>query len=238
MKTKTNFTIKSNGLNMSGVIDFPTSKSSGKTVLVIHAYKSHKDRQTYIDIKDICIELGHNVVRIDLYGQGKSEGELADLDFTKTMNNIADTSYYLQQQFGIDLADIILVGASFSADPCLLYCASYPEISDLILISPGLGKTLANGVNNSRRELFYDKISDFANISYSQFKQKLLTLETTVQIIHGENDQVVPLSQSQELVELIHNCDLQVLEDFGHRPDNQQEAKLRMAKFKQLIQAV
>lgn len=228
------FFIQSNGKKLAGVRNFVKAKSK-YTAIILPGYKSVKEKKTYEDIKNLCVDLNINSIRIDTYGHGESAGSLDCINFEKVVNNLKDVVEYLKSSKDISSEELVIIANSFAADPSLEFCAIYGKIDNLILISPGLGTKLAKTKKNSRRENFYDKIIDFTGIKYSDFVYHLKRLKTNVHIFHGTADKRVPYSQSLELCEYIPICKLYPAEGFGHKPTSRKQIKYRLKVLQNIL---
>lgn len=126
------------------VADWYPAAGATKTVLLVHMLPAAKE--SYADLAKILNSAGISALAIDLRGHGESTaGPSGKLDFqtfspSEHQSSIADLEaaiVWLNQQ-GFPTDKISLVGASIGANLSLQAAAGHPEITKIILLSPGL----------------------------------------------------------------------------------------------------
>jgi pimeloyl-ACP methyl ester carboxylesterase len=226
------------GAGICGILSAPTRKSGGEAVLLCHGFASSKDSSTNLRLEEFLKARGIHSLRFDFFGHGESGGEFADITVSQAVADIKAAHEYLlrrgYRRFG-------LVGSSFGGLASILTAPDLAGLGWLALKSP---------VSDYLSRLFekegewdvtlwkrrgYHSYTDYEGRErrlhyrfYQDASQKSgydaapdITVPTL--IVHGEEDETVPLSQSIRLAELIADCRLEVMAGADHgysQPDH------------------
>jgi predicted alpha/beta hydrolase family esterase len=136
------------------------------------------------------------LISYDYSGYGRSEGKVSEKEIYSDIDEVAK---FAKDDLGILPCDLILFGHSLGSAPTVHLAAKneYRNIKAIIFISP-----IASGVKLVSPELDFNKIDKmdvFSNL------KKITDVHCPIFIIHGEKDQVVPISQSKEMSKFIKN---------------------------------
>jgi pimeloyl-ACP methyl ester carboxylesterase len=127
------------GIDIVG--DYYDGRPSKKGALLLHMMPT--DRKSWWDFALQLEDAGFRVFAIDLRGHGESTGgpngykKFKNNDHQKSILDIEAGIMFLETE-GIELGEIVLVGASIGANLALRYAAEHPEIKAAVLLSPGL----------------------------------------------------------------------------------------------------
>lgn len=91
-------------------------------------------QRTQVEIARALHAKGINTLHIDYYGTGDSGGELYEIDFQNTINDINKIVHYVKKNYSP--SKIILFGLRFGADVALHVSQTLPELDTLILYEP------------------------------------------------------------------------------------------------------
>ena len=162
----------------------------GITILVMHGNFGVLPR--YTDDAELLRQSGFNVLLFNFRGFGMSDG------FTKSEVTLdldaAAALHYLTRERGIAATSIAFLGASLGA-PVAASLATRSPCRAVVLIS-----TVASAKRQAERDwpwlpsFFLDMLrSPFDTVAHVK------RAKCPVLVIHGANDQVVPISQAQEV---------------------------------------
>ncbi|MFH0713585.1 MAG: alpha/beta fold hydrolase [Candidatus Micrarchaeota archaeon] len=221
----------SRGLKLCGILEAPNPKN--KTLLVmIHGYASGKEGETYVKTADITAAHGRNSFRFDLAGNFESEGKFEEQTIT-TM--IADTLAAIAFLKTKGFTKFELLGSSAGGLVALIV-ASQMKIEKIALIAP-----VSNYVEQRTKKYGEAKIKEWKEkgynyydagkrgkfkVNYSAFEDMHNYLDTytrvekikcPVLILHGDKDEDVSLSDSEELVKHLQKGKLIVLKGADHK---------------------
>ncbi len=174
-------------------------------------------------VADMVVELGHTSVRMSAW-EGEDEVNTKTLRYLYTEIESA-TNYLVENGF----EEIMMIGKSFGGALVLAY--KHPHVTKKIMWAPAIG--IAEEQNLS---LFLDtplkKISHLLDIHMSF--EDVRTDDARLCIIHGTDDSVVPLENSQKIIEASENGLLEIIEGADHSfktPEQESELLLRTKRF-------
>ena len=151
-------------------------------------------------------DLGYDLFLVDYRGFGKSEGELEEeADMTEDLQAVYD---YLKTEFTED--QIILAGYSLGSGPAS-YLAANNNPGAVVLVAPYTSLT-------DMKNRFFWIFPDFL-LKYELDNRTNLARSTSpAYILHGTNDELIPLAMGQELEDLDPGrIKLVELNGVGHR---------------------
>lgn len=212
------------------------SKTPKGTAILMHGRRSSKDSKTYIHINKIFLAHGFQTIRFDFRGHGESSGAPNWQDYG-VLDQLEDVRIVISFLEKNDLLSkpLILLASSFAAESALLYSAEDKEVKQIILVSPGMGKNSSGTKNNFYRKEWWDNNIQTTQINFESYKQKLNKIKSPVHVLHGIDDESIPLSMSQELIKLIPNAELYRIEGGKH---NFKENKNAMHKRIKIIHEI
>ena len=88
------FYINSDGIRLHAKLDRTTGTDRGPLCILIHGFTGHMEEDHIITAKDAMLDSGVSVLRVEMYGHGKSDGEFRDHTLYKWVTNaLAVISY-------------------------------------------------------------------------------------------------------------------------------------------------
>lgn len=218
----------SHGKKIFGNIYLPQDEAGSKPLLIY----SHGAGQSADEADKICrgaASMGLMAYAFDFRGGSKtsrSEGDHLRMSAKTEQSDLDDVLGRLLQDPAVDKDRVFLIGHSLGAFVSSLEgCANPRKIKGMILIAP------AYNMPDVAKMYYpdYNKIADstviygtvlgrkfFEDIHGMDPYRKASKFPGDVLIIHGDEDEVVPLSYSQKAAELFPSCTLKVYPGTGH----------------------
>ena len=212
------FTFKDeSGRYVSAILSRPSPNATGVVVLC-HGFLSNKNSTTNKTLTRMLNEAGLATFRFDFFGQGESEGPFEDITVTRSVGQAHGSIDFVRSQ---GYENIGLVGSSFGGLVAILTTAQRQDIACLALKCPvvdfaeefrlefGPGElarwqstdTIPNLMGGAGRiRLKYEMYEDcLRNIAYEPASK----IVAPTLIVQGARDELVPLHQSQRLLEAL-----------------------------------
>jgi hypothetical protein len=220
------------GNRLCGILANPTSNKDRPIMILCHGFSTSKDSYTYVRLEDILNGKGISTFRFDFFAHGESEGEFEDITISEAVDDILNAIKFMKE---LGYSKIGLVGSSFGGIASVIVASKTDDLFILALKSPvsdDLGKLVAQ---ESRQEIETWKERGFIyyisgdgrglklNYSFFEDDEKVNGYETAKKIkiptfiVHGDNDESVPIEQSKKIVGLIENSRLEIIEGADHR---------------------
>ena len=238
--------IPDGGIILSAVLETPDGLPETERcplVILLHGFGSAKNRIHTIQAAEAMRDRGFATLRLDLFGHGESGGEfrqhtlhrwiantLAAVDFVR---NMGYTNLYLSGHSQGGLAAALAAGMETD------------RIRGLVLRAPGF--MIPRGARKGELLGFRfdpDHIPDTVDLpqgvtldgNYIRVAQTVHAEEAVdrfkgpVLIIHGDEDDVVPLKDSREAAARYADCELAVMEGETHHFDRRPEEMQRLIR--------
>ena len=220
------------GNRLCGILANPTSNKNGPIMILCHGFSTSKDSSTYVRLEKILNGKGISTFRFDFFAHGESEGEFEDITISEAVDDILNAIRFLKE---LGYSKIGLVGSSFGGLASVIAASKTDDLFVLALKSPvsdDLGKLVAQ---ESRQEIETWKEKGFIyytsgdgrglrlNYSFFEDDEKVNGYEAAKKIkiptfiVHGNNDESVPIEQSKKIVGLMENSRLGIIEGADHR---------------------
>lgn len=199
-------------------------------VIIIHGLTGQMDEAQLEGVRDAAHATGCASLRVDMYGHGKSDGEFSNHNLLEWQSEIL---YIIDYARGLDfVTDIYLAGHSQGGLAVILAAGmKADQIKALIPISPA---TLI--VSESLKGYFFGTKFDQNNLPESihfwdtfdikanyfrvartlHVDEAIDSYDGPVLVVHGTNDESVPVSYGIEVAEKYKNSTLALIEDDSH----------------------
>ncbi len=224
-----NLTIMDDGIQLSAVLERPSADRC-PLVIVLHGFSSNKDKAHTVAACEAMREAGFATLRFDLYGHGDSGGEFKNHTIYKWISN---TLAVLDCVRGWDfVSDIYLSGHSQGGLVSLLVGGMAPDlIKGLILRAPAFIIPRCAREGNMHGFAFDplrvpEEIEIFKGLTlranYARVAQTIHAEDAVdrfpgpVLLIHGDEDNIVPLEDSLIAAKRYQNCQLSVIPGETH----------------------
>ncbi|WP_026523171.1 MULTISPECIES: alpha/beta hydrolase [unclassified Butyrivibrio] len=230
--------ITDDGIRLNAKIDMPKNGAEKCPLcIIIHGFTGHMEERHIIAAQEAMNEVGFATLRVEMYGHGNSDGEFKDHTLYKWLTNaMAVMDYAKTLDF---VTDIYVAGHSQGGLTAMLLAGmERDKIKALLPLSPALvildgarkGNLLGQPFDPDHipDELFsWDGRSLSGN--YVRAAQTLHVEEAIekydgpVLIVHGDEDEAVPVQYSIDAAKLYKNCKLVLIPGDTHCYDNSLE---------------
>lgn len=229
---KKNFFESRQGIKICGLLSNPTSSLKTLVTVSCHGFLSSKESRTNALLEEILVEAGLSMLRFDFFGHGESGGDFAELTISESVDDVLSAIGFLKQS---GYKRVGLVGSSFGGMASLLAASQSTDLVFLALKSPVVdypnmmkflygeamleewrkkGFADVQGPDEQTYKLSYAFYEDStAHDGYEACER--ISIPTL--IIHGDQDETVPVNQSQKASRLIKDCRLEIIEGGDHR---------------------
>lgn len=178
------------GYTLSAI--YEGTKENAPVVVYCHGYGSGKDGESSADLSQKLVASGLSVYRFDFTGCGQSEGKLSELTPDQGQDDLKSAVANLGKE------NFALFGSSFGGYTSLIFASTNP------VLALGLKAPVSNypAVMKKKGNEKENKALDFTQEAYKYDIYKLAkNIKAPTLIVHGNNDDDVPLAQSQKLLE-------------------------------------
>ena len=222
----------SKGLKLCSILSNPTSSKEKPIIILCHGFSASKNSHTYVRLQEILNKYQISTFRFDFFGHGESEGKFEDITISEAVDDILNAIKFLKNQ---GYTKIGLVGSSFGGIASLMAASKTDDLFILALKSPVSNYEEKEYATKSKEELEewrnrgfryyvsgdgrklklnYTFFEDFKNNNGYEAAKKI---KIPTLIVHGDNDESVPIEQSKKTASLIENCKSEIIEGADHR---------------------
>ena len=215
------FYITSEGLKLHAKLDRSGNEEKGPLCILIHGFTGHMEENHIIAAQKAMNDAGVSVLRVEMYGHGKSEGEFKDHTLYKWVTNALDVVKYAKT---LDfVTDLYLCGHSQGGLLTMLVggmCSD--DLKAIIPLSPAWmipetarkGSLLGQDFNplHIPEKIVADgwELSgDYIRVAQTiHVEDEIARFTGPVLIIHGDDDETVPYSYAEKAAELYKDAKL------------------------------
>ena len=72
------FYIDCDGIKLHAKLERPNDEAKGPLCILVHGFTGHMEEDHIVGAKNAITECGVSVLRVEMYGHGKSDGEFKD----------------------------------------------------------------------------------------------------------------------------------------------------------------
>jgi pimeloyl-ACP methyl ester carboxylesterase len=228
------FFTNSLGLRLSGILSRPVQTHKLPLVIMCHGFGSDKNNDLNQLLVQQLDQLSIASLRFDFMGHNDSEGDIAHVTVSQGVDDLRSTVQSLERYAWIDHSAVGLFGHSYGGDVVLRYAADYNQAKVIALLAPvsdysrvkerkfgaqGIREWKTRGyapedANGSIVPLSYEFYEDAKSHNTYELAQRI---NVDCLILHGGEDDVVPLKQSQALAEALGpRSQLHIINKAGH----------------------
>lgn len=225
------FTIMDDGIPLQAELDLP-EKAEGKkipVVVLLHGFTGYKEEPHLLAVSRALTEAGAAVLRADLYGHGKSGGQFRKHTLYKWISNaMALIDYAAKLDFA---SGLYLCGHSQGGLTAMLTAPMESDrIRGVIALSPACmipadareGRLLGLPFDPEHVPDYLawsDRKLDGSYIRVAQsirVEEAIDRYEGPVLIVHGDQDNAVPVKYGMEAAQRYRNCELIIISGDDH----------------------
>lgn len=225
------FYITDDGIRLHAKLDQPTDAGEKMPLMILfHGFTGHMEEEHIIRTKDVALETGIAVLRIDLYGHGGSDGAFEDHTLYKWVTNgLAVIEYAKKLDF---VTDLYICGHSQGGMLTVLLAGMCQDVFKAVIpMSPAvmipeaarsgslLGSSFDPEAIPEYMELMEGRRLKGNYIRVAQtihVEDEIDRYHGPVCIIHGDADQAVPYSYGVKAAERYANGQLKTVAGADH----------------------
>lgn len=237
METK-EFYLEHDGCRIHCKLDYPDRMKSEEDrvplLILEHGFTGHMEERHITGIAEHVRKLGFAVLRVELYGHGKSDGAFRDHTILKWVNQMmAVIDYAASRSF---VTELYLAGHSQGGLTAILVGAlEHDRLKAILPLSPAIvildgakqGNMLGAAFDpNDIPDEIHMPNGRVLGGNYFRAAQMLPVEEAIrrydrpVLIVHGSADETVPVKYAYDAAEKYKNCTLKIIEGDTHCYDH------------------
>lgn len=222
--------IDDHGTNLHIKLDIPETKGTCPVLILVHGFTGHMEEEPLLAVRDAAVRAGFAVLRAELYGHGKSGGDFRDHTILKWMENAEAVTEYAKS---LPFADrIVFCGHSQGGLLAVLLGKTCPHAyAGLLELSPGVSIPDDMRQGNLLGERFDpdhipDEIPTWEDLTLSaEYIRTMRDIDPyeaarsypgPVMIIHGSEDEIIPLDDVCRLAQAYPDGELKIIEGDDH----------------------
>lgn len=205
------------GLELSGYLELPLNNRPHSFVLFAHCFTCNKNYFAVKNIARAMSQKGYGVLRFDFSGLGESDGEFSETTFSGNVEDLLAAAAFLERDYK---APSLLVGHSLGGAAVIFAAKELPSVKAVVTIgapsSPvhvrhllksnldeieekGIAEVNVGGRNFSIKKDFLNDINTHDLGSFAKQLNKAFL------ILHSPQDQVVEISNAEELYKSVRH---------------------------------
>ena len=249
MRKQTYF-LTDQGIKLSGILSTSGEDTKNLMVVLAHGFGTSKDSRTFLRLEEPLNSYGISIFRFDFFGHGESEGSFSAITVSEAVRDILAALDYVREA---GYQRIGLVGSSFGGLAALVAAVQVPDLCLLALKSPVSDYISRLFVNRDGHDLeawkkqgyilIPDGEGQHTKLNYSFYldAEKVSGYEAAAGIcaptliVHGDQDESVPVEQSRKLAQMIPNCRLEILKGADHRYSQERDFAAMLTLIREFI---
>ncbi len=218
-------TFENNGQQLVGILHVPDEPHRGEkipAIIMFHGFTGNRTEahRLFAQVARNLCNAGFVVLRFDFRGSGDSQGEFEDMTVPGEVSDAEKSLDFIRDQSWVDEKRIGVIGLSLGGRVAAILASEDKRVKFVVLLSPALGplrekfispmgeealERLRSGeavrVSNGwyLKKSFFDTLDDPIPLNVMNM------IKAPVLIVHGDNDQVVPIETSKKGYEIIKN---------------------------------
>ncbi len=249
------FYIENDGRKIHCKLEYPetlkTSEDKCPLMIWVPGFTGHIEEAHMVGIARHVVSLGYAVMRVELYGHGKSDGEFQNHTILKWIDQMLTVvDYAAELPF---VSDLYLAGHSQAGLLTIILGAMEQDrvkailpLAPAIVIRDAANEGIMFGAKfNPKNIPGKIDMGDGRMLLSNYFRvAQLLPVEECIRrfdkpvlIVHGDEDDAVPVEYAYEAAKLYQNCTLKIIKGDNHCYDNHlDEACKAVAEFLEKVQ--
>ncbi len=229
------FYIQDDGIKLHSKLDMPegiTEDGGGKCplVIVIHGLTGHMEETHIVAVSELLNSMGFATLRVEMYGHGRSGGDFHEHNLMKWLNNaMTVTDYARKLPF---VTDLYACGHSQGGAAVIFLAGMMPEyfravmpLSPATMIPEGSRKGYGFGYSFDTEHIPEEvPVNAVQKVSGNYIRAaQMLDIDWAIRryngpvlIVHGDEDEAIPVSFSEKTAEKYTNAELVVVSGDDH----------------------
>ena len=223
------FYIDNDGIQLHAKLDMPKEAEKCPLMILFHGLTGHMEEEHIVAAMHTAIEADYAVLRVELYGHGQSGGKFEDHTLFKWITNgLAVIDYAKTLDF---VTDLFVCGHSQGGLLTMLLAGMKPQdIKAIIPMSPAIvitdgarkGSMLGMEFDPDNIPEMFDPKDKHLNGNYFRVAQMIheddaiRRYHKPVLLIHGDDDQAVPVHYSMDAADKYDHARLVIIPDDDH----------------------
>ena len=194
------FYIDCDGIKLHAKLDFPEGFEKGPLCILIHGFTGHMEEDHIVAVQKAINKAGVAVLRAEMYGHGKSDGQFENHTLYKWVTNaLAVVDYAKTLDFVTDL-----------------YLCGHSQGGLLTMLIGGMCNTAFKAIIPLSPAWMIPEICREGSVLDQTFDVNNIPETGPVLIVHGEADEVVPFFYGEKAAKLYKNAKLVPIKDDDH----------------------
>jgi uncharacterized protein len=204
--------VNSRSDKIAGVLHHAADTRKGAAAILCHGMESNKNSAKLIFLAEQLAERGINTLRFDFSYVGESSGKFENITYSGEVEDLRAAFEWMRNRYSDKIG---IFGSSMGGSVALMFAAQEPAVAALVALAApihpenfpkrvlplaGLERWRQRGyiVFNGLRL----KISLLEDLEQIDIVGAARTIQCPVLILHGDADEVVPVTEAYEL----HDC--------------------------------
>ncbi|MBR5953728.1 MAG: alpha/beta fold hydrolase, partial [Pseudobutyrivibrio sp.] len=221
--------IDCDGIKLHAKLDFPEGFEKGPLCILIHGFTGHMEEDHIVAVQKAINKAGVAVLRAEMYGHGKSDGQfenhtlykwvtnaLAVVDYAKTLDFVTDLYLCGHSQGG--LLTMLIGGMCNTAFKAIIPLSPAWMIPEICREGTVLGQTFdVNNIPETVSSGDWNLSGNYIRVAQTiHVEDEIARYNGPVLIVHGEADDVVPFYYGEKAAKLYKNAKLVPIKDDDH----------------------
>lgn len=225
--------INERGKQLVGILHLP-DKEKPPLVIICHGFQNPKTDSKYVRLARDLWKEGILIFRFDFEGCGDSEGDPKDLTIEGEVSDLNSALNAVLKERDVDQKRIAFVGGSLGSVVVSLFVEKFKILAKTLvfwsqafrqkeLIKTWFTKEELKEIKRKGFLIKGNKIigkDDYLENKNRNYSPILSKLNLPILIIHGKEDEDVPLEFSKKLAEKYKNITLEILPKTNHKFDD------------------
>lgn len=213
MKTE-KISFLSDGQRISGILHLPEKKNP-VCVIASHGLFSSKDSEKYVALGESLAKAGFAMLRFDFRGCGESEGKMEESTVSGRITDLSSAVDFVKSRPNLKNR-LGFMGSSLGGYVSLIRASAEEKTGGVVIWATPFH------LDNVRSRKDEDKMPALGEVFFEDLpRHRLLPLLgriSTCLVIHGEEDELVPVDQAWEIFNsLASPKEIHVIEGADHR---------------------
>ena len=216
----------SKGDRLVGILTDPSGDTSKPVIVLCHGFGSSKDSNTCKSLSVRLREKNISSFRFDFFAHGQSEGDFADLTVSEAVDDTMRAIEMLKER---GYEKIGLFGSSFGGLSSYLVASRRDDLFVLLLKAPVASYKMFPAYTDKNVVAKWKKTGyrtvEGRKLKYAFYEDSIKQdayevagdIKAPTLIVHGNQDQDVPVTQSIDITKSIGNCAFEIVVGADHR---------------------